>query len=293
MFFQTLSRSWEFAKISYGIIWDFKQLLVFPLASTLAAAAVLASFLLPLWGTGTLEAWLEFVSREEATQASTADQVWMYITLFLFYFCNYFVITFFNTGLVACAMKVIEGDVPSVGYGMSMAGRRLPQILGWALVSAIIGVVLKAIENAHEKAGRIVAAILGSAWTALTYFVVPVIVMDGAGPVTAIRSSIGTLKQTWGTALVGQFSLGFLSFLITLPVILICIGLGAWAAMSGSIMGLIAAIVVGVLLIVIVSAVSSAADTVFKALLYNFATGRSVPANIDTGSFRDAFAPKQ
>jgi hypothetical protein len=227
MFFQTLSRSWEFAKISYGIIWDFKQLLVFPLASTLAAGAVLASLLLPLWGTGTLEAWLEFVSHEQTTQASTAGQVWMYITLFLFYFCSYFVITFFNTGLVACAMKVIEGEVPTVGYGMSMAARRLPQILGWAVVSAIIGVLLKAVENAHEKAGRFIAALLGSAWTALTYFVVPVIVMDGSGPVTAIRSSIGTLKQTWGTALVGQFSLGFLSFLITLPAILICIALGA------------------------------------------------------------------
>jgi hypothetical protein len=293
MIFDTLSRSWEFAKISYGIIWDFKRLLVFPLASTIAAAAVLASFLLPLWGTGTLETWMEFASSDGTTQASTSDQIWMYVTLFLFYFCSYFVITFFNTGLVACAMKVIEGEAPTVGYGMSMAAQRLPQILGWALVSAIIGVLLKAVENVHEKAGRFIAAILGSAWTALTYFVVPLIVMDGAGPITAVRSSIGTLKGTWGTALVGQFSLGFLSFLISLPVLLICIGLGAWAATSNSMTGLIAAGVVTVILIVIVAAVSSAADTVFKALLYNFATGRSVPANLDTNAFRQAFAPKE
>jgi hypothetical protein len=293
MFFDTLSRSWEFAKISYGIIWDFKRLLVFPLASTAAAAVVLASFLLPLWGTGTLEAWMQFTSGEQAAQASTADQVWMYVTLFLFYFCSYFVITFFNTGLVACAMKVIEGETPTVGYGLSMAAQRLPQILGWAFVSAIIGVLLKAIENAHEKAGQFIAAILGSAWTALTYFVVPVIVMDGAGPITAIRSSVGTLKQTWGTALVGQFSLGFLSFLITLPVILVCAGLGYLAWSSNSMVGVVAVVVVAVLLIVIVSAVSSAADTVFKALLYNFATGRSVPANVDTSTFQQAFAPKK
>jgi hypothetical protein len=51
--------------------------------------------------------------------------------------------------------------------------------------------------------------------------------------------------------------------------------------------------VVGIVLIVIVSAVSSAADTVFKALLYNYATGRSVPSNVDTSSFRDAFAPRE
>ena len=123
--FATLARSWEFAKISYGIIWDFKRLLVFPLVSTLASGVVLASFLLPLWGTGTLEAWLEFADGNTATQASAADQVWMYLTLFLFYFCSYFVITFFNSGLVACAMKVVNGEVPTVGYGMSMAANKV------------------------------------------------------------------------------------------------------------------------------------------------------------------------
>ncbi len=41
--FATIGRSWQFAKISYGIVWDFKKLIVFPLLSTLAAAAVIAS----------------------------------------------------------------------------------------------------------------------------------------------------------------------------------------------------------------------------------------------------------
>ena len=53
--FAKLARSWQFAKISYGIIWDFKRLLIFPVLSTLACVAVLASFAAPLWLTGTLE----------------------------------------------------------------------------------------------------------------------------------------------------------------------------------------------------------------------------------------------
>ncbi len=70
--FATLSRSWEFAKISYGILWDYKKLIIFPLVSTVAAALVTASFLVPLWTTGTLEKWLDFMDEESATVATTA-----------------------------------------------------------------------------------------------------------------------------------------------------------------------------------------------------------------------------
>ena len=37
---------------------------------------------------------------------------------------------------------------------------------------------------------------------------------------------------------------------------------------------------------------TGAADVVFKALLYNHATGRSVPANVDQSVFQDAFRSK-
>jgi hypothetical protein len=287
--FATIGRSWQFAKISYGIVWDFKRLIVFPLLSTLAAAAVIVSFAAPLWATGTLEAWLQSADPEAASAATTGDQVAMYVTLFLFYFCNYFVIVFFNSALTACALKVVNGEAPTIGYGLSMAGKRLPQIAGWAFVSALVGVLLRIIENAHEKAGQIVAFILGSAWTALTYFVVPVLVMEGVGPVTAIKRSLATLKSTWGEALVGNFSMGFLAFLVMLPVILVLGVLAAASFASGNTPAIVLTIAAGALLVVIAAAAISAADVVFKALLYNYATGRSIPDDVDQGLLREAF----
>ena len=286
--FEKLSRSWEFAKISYGIIWDFKQLVIFPVLSTIAAILVSASFLLPLWGTGTLEQWSQFMDDEQAGAGNVA----MYVTAFCFYFCNYFVIVFFNAALTACAMKVIAGEAPTIGYGLSAASRRLPQIIGWALLSAVVGVVLKAIENAHEKAGQIVAALLGMAWTIMTYFVVPVIVMDGVGPIEAFKRSAGTLKKTWGEALVGHFSLGLLSFLLMLPVLLVAAGLVYLAISAQSMVATVVAIALAVLLIAIGAAVTSAADVVFKALLFNYATDRAVPEGLDRSTFADAFGPR-
>ncbi len=290
--FATIGRSWQFAKISYGIVWDFKKLIVFPLLSTLAAAAVIASFVVPLWFSGTLEAWMAFADQEAETAASTGDQAAMYVTLFLFYFCCYFVIVFFNSALTACALKVVNGEAPTIGYGLSMAGKRLGPIFAWALVSALIGVLLRAIENIHERAGYFIAAILGSAWTALTFFVVPVLVMEGVGPIKAIKRSIGTLKSTWGEALVGNFSMGLLAFLVMLPVILLVGGLAAMAFSAGNVPMIALAISAGVLILVIAVAATSTADVVFKALLYNHATGRSVPDNVDHSIFQEAFRSK-
>jgi hypothetical protein len=49
------------------------------------------------------------------------------------------------------------------------------------------------------------------------------------------------------------------------------------------------ALAVGVVLMVAVSAVTSAADVVLKALLCNYATDRSVPADVDGALFEQAF----
>lgn len=284
--FESLARSWEYAKISYGVIWENKQLVIFPIISSVATVLVMASFLVPLWSSGMIE---RMTSDDPAKTVSNAA---LYSILFAFYFCNYFVIVFFNSALTACAMRVINGEQPTVGDGLAVAMRRLPQILAWAFVSAIIGVILQIIENANEKAGRFISAILGSAWTAMTYFVIPVIVVDGVGPVEAFKSSVGTLKKQWGTALVGGFSLGFLGLLVIIPIVLISAGLIWLATQSMGTTGIIAAIVVGAVLFAIGMAVNSAAGVVFKALLFNFATNRSLPQGIDASHFGDAFVSK-
>lgn len=289
--FETFSRSWQFATASYGMLWRNKSLLVFPILSTLAAALVVASFAIPLWATGQLELWADAAQNAENGQ-NLAGQVGPYIVLFLFYFCNYFVIVFFNAALVSGAMQVLRGEEPSVGQCLSTAGQRIVQIAAWALVSAVVGVILRVLEN-NRRVGGFVAAILGTAWTVVTFFVVPVIVLEGTGPVEAFKRSLSTLKKTWGTALVGNFSLGILSFLIMLPVYLVGVVLIGLGIASGSLVLAILCGAAGVMVIVLGASAAAAADTIFKALLYSFATGQTVPADIDTSEFDRAFVAKR
>lgn len=283
--FESLSRSWEFSKMSYGLLFRRKRLILFPVISSLAAALVLASFVLPLWQAGVLAEWSQFMDAEAANTTSPM----MYVTAFCFYFCNYFVIVFFNTGLVACVLKIMNGEEATVSYGLSFAMKRLPQIFGWALFSAVIGVLLKVVENSHKKAGALIASVLGSAWTALAYFVVPVIVTDGVGPVEAFKRSVKTLKSTWGTALVGNFSMGLFSFLLMLPVLLVLFVLFGLAVAAESAAATVAVVLLAIPVFMLLAATTTAAGTVFRTYLYAYATGRTIPENLDTSRFDDAF----
>lgn len=280
MFFRTWSRSWEFAKLSYSTLLDHKHLIVFPVVSTFATILVLASFVLPLEMTGQLDTWLASIDSE----AAGSEDPTMYVTAFLFYFCNYFCIVFFNTALIASVMDIFDGGQGKISFGLKFAAKRIHAIFGWALVSACVGMILNALER-NEKIGRIVTGLLGSAWTALTYFVIPVIVAEGFGPVAACKRSMNTLKKEWGTALMGNFSMGMLGFLLLLPVILIG---GALFISVGSVVAFAVCVPLGILVVLL----SATADAIFKAYLYSFATGKSLPENIDTRAFRGAFSAR-
>src|SRR5262245_65700138 len=151
-------------------------------------------------------------------------RVWTYPVLFAYYFCAYFVVIFCNSALVSGALMRFNGQEPTLGDGFRASFARLPQIAAWSLVSATVGLILKAIENANEKVGEIISAIIGTAWAIMTYFVVPVLVVEKLGRFAAIGRTVAILKKTWGEALVGGIGLGQCKLLILLPGILLLIG---------------------------------------------------------------------
>lgn len=283
--FEKLSRSWYLSKVSYGIIWNNKRLLVFPLVSTVALLLVLASF---LGGSLALGA-VTTTHGAHGRHVEVANQALAYGLSFAFYFVSYFTIVFFNCGLTACALRALRGESPTVGDGFSAAAARLPQIAGWAALSAVVGVLLRAIENAHERAGWLVSSIIGSTWSVLTFFVVPVLVVEGAGPVEAVKRSGSTLRKTWGEAAVGHVSLGLIATLIVLPILLLTVTGAVFAASTHNALLVGVVIGIGVLALATASAFSAAADVVFKALLYTYATGKELPATVDARVLQGAF----
>ena len=263
-----------------------KHLIVFPIVSGILFMIVLASFAVPL---ATLVDWTRFDQQMQAN--NNKPPAWIYAVSFAFYFCTYFVIIFCNSALISCAMMRFNGQQPSVGDGFRMAMARLPQIFAWALVSATVGVLLKVIENAHEKVGYYVAMLLGSAWSIMTFFVVPVLVVEKTGPFEAVGRSLSLLRRTWGEALVGRLGLGLFLFLLFIPVLLLFVA-GILAFAKGMVPVGIALIVVAVIALLLHSAISSALNTILLAALYQYAADDRVPDEFDRHTFAGAFQPK-
>jgi hypothetical protein len=279
---ERICNSFALARSSWQVLKTDKKLVIFPILSGLACLLVFASFLVP-----TLLALNWFENLPQNQQALIGLPV-----AFAFYFCTYFVIIFFNAALMSCAIIRFNGGEPAVGDGLSAAASRLPQILAWALVSATVGMLLKAIENVHEKAGQIVSAILGTVWTVVTYFVVPVLVVEKLGPFAAISRSTQILKKTWGEALVGRFGIGFYMLLLALPGILLLI-VGVMIAGGAKMAGLgIAMIVLAILYFLAWAAVGSALQGIFTSALYQYAAYNQVPNGFDQETMAGAFQPK-
>jgi hypothetical protein len=279
--FERISNSFALARSSWNVLRTDKKLLIFPILSGTACMFVLASFAVPL---------IAYFVVQEKQPDEIPEWVYAVIT-FAFYFCNYFVIVFFNSALTSCALARFEGEEPTVSGGLIAAWTRLPQILAWALVAATVGVVLKLIENVHEQAGRIISAILGTAWSIVTFFVVPVLVVERVGPIEAVKRSVSILRHTWGEALVGNFGIGFFMFILAIPIFLLLL-VGAALCAAGT-----ALLPVGILLIVLalvgflgLAAVSSAMNNIFVAALYRYAAQGQVSAAFDASTMRRAFS---
>jgi hypothetical protein len=277
-----ISNSFELARSSFDILRHDKKFLVFPIVSAIGCMMVLATFAVPM-AVVALQGGVHM-------DANGHPPWWTYVVAFAFYFCNYFVIVFCNAALISCALMSFAGEEPTLGDGFRAAGARMPQILAWSLVSATVGVLLKAIENAHERAGEVISAILGTAWTVVTFFVVPVLVVEKVGPLDAIRRSIDLLKRTWGEALVGHWGLGLFTFLLMLPGFL-AFAL-AFAVLSVSVVGGLALIALAVIYLLGCGAVSSAMNTIFLAALYQYASYKTVPLGFDRHIIEGAFRPR-
>jgi hypothetical protein len=285
--FDRISRSFDLARSSWNVLYSDKKLVLFPMVSSLATVIVLLSFAAPLIG-------LHLAGKIDLNPQNNGGQMpwWFWIVTFAFYFCTYFVIVFCNSALVSCAILHFNGEQPTLGDGFRAAVSRLPQILAWALVSATVGIILKAIENAHEKVGEFISALLGTAWSVLTFFVVPILVVEKLGPLAAISRSVSLLKKAWGEALIGGFGLGLFKLLLAIPGIVLLIGgIALLAAGVSPVVG-VAVLGLGVVYLMLVAAVGAALDTIFLGALYQYAAYNQVPGGFSREAMEGAFTRK-
>jgi hypothetical protein len=262
---ERIKRSWDLLKASWGVLKQDKELILFPIISGVIMFFITLTFLIPT-----------IVGNVLDNLVVNGIPILGYIVLFLFYLVQYTVVYFNSTALVGATMIRLRGGNPTVKDGYSIASSRIMPILGWSLVSATVGLILNMLSRNSKNKGRsgrsFIASLLGAAWNVLTFLVVPVLAVEGLGPIEAIKRSWELLKRSWGEQISGKLSIGLIFFLIGLGGGLFLVGAGI--GLSILIDNIIPAILFGILLVFFImtlSLLNSTLSSIFSAAVYAYA----------------------
>jgi hypothetical protein len=259
-----LSNSWELVKASAAVLRADKELVVFPIISSIGVLLVSVSFILPMIFAGVLDSLI-------SGEASNIN-ILSFLIAFLFYLAQYFVIIFANAALVSAAMIRLRGGDPTVGDGFRIAFDHFGSIFGYALIASTVGIILNSLARRSNTLGRIAVSLVGLAWNLATFLVVPVLVAEEIGPFEAVKRSAQLLKKTWGEQIVGNLSIGGVFGLLTFVVIVLIVApsLYLMATINNPVILVVMAIVLVVSLILI-GLVNSTLSGIYAAAVYRFA----------------------
>jgi hypothetical protein len=269
--FESIGRSIELFRTSWGILMEDKKLLVFPLLSGIVSLMVLVTFIIPL------------------VIGQFLGALFFYASLFIFYLVSYFVVIFFNTALISCVNARLQGREMSVGEGLSNALRHFTPILGWALLSATVGIILQLVRERGGIAGQIASAIAGGAWGLVTFFVVPVLILEDKGVFDAIKESTSLIRKTWGESIIGSGSIMLVFFIIGFLGLL-----GVFATIFiGDMTFFGIAVVLFIALVIVLAVMAAAMQGIFVTALYTYAKSGTVPSAFNRDLIQNAFVQKQ
>jgi hypothetical protein len=248
-----IKRGWGLTKKSWALLNGHRELVRFPLYGAIATVPLAILF----FGPG-----LYLLDKDSLAGAIPLLVIGVYVLSVVGFY--------FSVGLAAAANMIFNGQQATIADGLAVARANFGQICGWAAISTAISVLMGVLENQGGIAGNIAARLVGMAWSLVTFLAVPVIAIEGTGPVETLKRSASIFRQRWGQQITGNIAIGAAVFLIgVLPaVILIVAGVALWS--SASFLGALL-VVIGALILAIAMLVSRALSGIFGVALYRYA----------------------
>lgn len=278
------SRSWQLMKASVDVLVHERKLLVFPLVSSLCLLLILASFAVPA-------AWVAglFSASHHLNVDPNGSHLGWWALLFVLYVVSYAVAFFFNTALVSAALEHLEGGHPTVRGSLAKAATKWRPILGFALISATVGVALHALEERLGLVGRWIVSLIGMAWSVVTFMVVPMLAATDVSAITAVKQSAGLLKRTWGENIIGNVGLGVAGLLMGLAWLVLLALIFVLGVLTHSVIAVVLGALVLIVAAVFLVLVQTALRGVYSAALYRYATCGQAGGTFDPALLDQAF----
>jgi len=279
-FFDRLAFGWRMGTTSLGVVARDKTLMLFPVISGISGLLFAAAF---IFGIGP-DHFMQHTHDGNGDNYTPTPVG--YGLAFTLYMVLSFITVYFNVALIGAAQQSINGKDTVLGDGFGVANQHLGKIAAWALLSGTVGLLLGMLES-NEKIGRIVRSILGTAWTVITYFVVPVMIFENQAPTAAIGRSIALMKSTWGENAGAQVGIGLLC--TVLVIVMTVVSFGVSMLIPHAAIVLLPLWVVSILLL---SLALMAAKAVLAVGLYEFATKSGGGGAFKREELQAAFQPK-
>lgn len=256
-----IKRGWRLAKDSWAVLRADRSLTIFPVLSFVAA---LTAFFL--------------VVTPGIVVAALADQAWPAVPFVLVgSYLATFATVYFNVALTGAAVKSMDGQDTNLQDGLAVARERRGLIARWALVQWAVGLLIRILQNAGDRGGvgqlvsALVASVVGAAWAIASFFVVPILALEGVGPKDALKRSIAVIRERWGEGIVGHATIGGAVFLVGVLPALALGGLGYVSLSAVPALG-VALMAVAVLALIAVGVIGSALNAIFRVTLFRYAT---------------------
>lgn len=252
--FRTFGNTWKIMKTSMVVLRQDKELLWFPVMSFIGVAIIVGITAAILASLGTFER-LDTAGGESELKAGDV------IVGVLALVAALFVVNYFNAALMGAARHRLRGGDPNLGTGFAAVNKHLVAVFGWSVVSAIVLLLLYyARAKSNSFIARIFISIAGAAWAYATFFVLPVLIVEGIGPIEAIKRSSGYIRKTWGEQLVSNFGFGILRMIAVIPAVILAAILFPLSPVAG-IIAVVPVLALGL-------AVVNGLEGIFKMALY-------------------------
>lgn len=252
-----MRQGWELTKKAWGVVRREPKLLRLPIIG--GALAIVIAIVVGLPGL-----WIAASDNADATLVG-------YGLIAIAAYLSSFVVIYYNVILAAAANDALMGREPDLGAARAVARSHIGAIAGWALISAVVSLLVSVLRDRAGWAGNLVGAIGAAAWSFVTFLVVPVLALEGIGPIAAVKRSGNLVKDRWGQQVTGNVVIGgFAAVAVIAGTIVAVLGgvllfAGTAAAIAGAVL-----IVVGGLVAIAGSVIAGATRGVFGVALYHF-----------------------
>jgi len=262
-----------------GIIFTHKSLVIFPCISMSFACTVLGFFYFTV-GPDKMQLMLNTLRNEQGVQTINVSY---YGALAVALYLVVALATAMNFALINCISIGLDGKNARILEGLTAAGRRLPAVFAWSILSITLG-ALWTLFDQERRSSVFLRRRFGNTWNNMSMLAVPITVLENQNIVTAVLRSRMLLQDTWGRNVSASFGTIWFLVILNFPLLIKYIFL----RMSG--MGITLPFAEFALLYIACTLIlTQTAKAVFKVVLYRFAAKGVASGGFDRETLECAF----